>query len=327
MINIGTIGSGFIVDNILSAMINIEEYNLVASYSRNIEKANLMKEKYGFKKTYDDLDEMLLDKDINTIYIASPNSLHFEQAKKALLAGKNVICEKPFVSRSYELEELIDLAKEKNLILFEAIATKYMPAMDLVKDNIKEVGKLSSVIINYSQFSSKYTKYSQGEIPNVFNSEFSGGALADLGIYNLHFLYKLFGMPKEKSYMGNINEYGVDLSGVTTLKYDDFIGSFLCAKDTSSTNFILIQGIEGYIHVDNVIQSANIITVNNKKGKNVIDIEKSYSIYSYELECFRDNFEKKDMEFFEKVLYESLDVIKIFEELKLSGNIKDSRSR
>ena len=98
-IRLGTIGSGVIVHSVLDNAMKTEGVKLEAVYSRSQEKAEELAGHYGAKKTYTDMEEFLADKDINTVYIATPNLLHYPQAKAALSAGKNVICEKPIVTR------------------------------------------------------------------------------------------------------------------------------------------------------------------------------------------------------------------------------------
>lgn len=114
-IKLGTIGSGTIVHSILDNVEITDGIRLVAVYSRSGEKGRALAGKYAVDKVYTNLDEFMADEEINTIYIASPNLLHYEQTKKALLAGKNVICEKPFCTKAEQAGELVALAKEKHL--------------------------------------------------------------------------------------------------------------------------------------------------------------------------------------------------------------------
>jgi len=116
-IRLGTIGSGSIVHAVLDGMMKAENLRLEAVYSRSWEKGEKLAKEYGAQKVYTSLEEMFADEEINTVYIASPNILHYEQSKMALLAGKHVICEKPFCTRKEQALELIALAKEKGLYL------------------------------------------------------------------------------------------------------------------------------------------------------------------------------------------------------------------
>jgi Predicted dehydrogenases and related proteins len=245
---IGTIGTGYIVRAFLNGAI-ANKMQLEAVYSRNKKSGEKLANEYQTTKVYTDLEEMLNDSNIDLIYIASPNSLHYSQTLKALKHGKHVITEKPFTSTTKELEILIKTAKEKNLFLFEAITNIHLPNFKLIKEEIKKLGNIKFIQCNYSQYSSKYDAFLRGENPNVFNPEFSGGALYDINIYNLHFVVKLFGKPTKINYFANKHSNGIDTSGVLILNYNDFIAECVGAKDTKSQNFAQIQGEKGYLYV------------------------------------------------------------------------------
>ena len=104
---LGTLGTGFIVHNILDGVALTEGIECEAVYSRSFEKGKALADKYGVKKVYTELTRMLEDPEVDFVYVASPNSLHFEQAKLALEYGKNVICEKPFVTSLEKTKALI----------------------------------------------------------------------------------------------------------------------------------------------------------------------------------------------------------------------------
>ncbi|MFC4023571.1 Gfo/Idh/MocA family protein [Oceanobacillus longus] len=252
--NIATIGTGSIVELFLSAVEEVNGMQCVAVYSRKEETAEALADKFDISAIYTDMNEMMENTAIDFVYIASPNSLHFEQAYLALRHGKNVIVEKPFTSTAKEAEQLIELAREKQLMIFEAISTIHMPNYRLIREYIGSLGPIKLIQCNYSQFSSRYEKLMNGETPNVFNLKFSGGALADINIYNLHFVMNLFGAPESVSYTANKHENGIDTSGVAVMKYPDFIAECVGAKDTQSMNFAMIQGEKGYL---NVVNGAN----------------------------------------------------------------------
>lgn len=131
-IRLRTIGSGVIVHSILDVVEQTEGIRCAAVYSRTEEKGRALADAYGVKKVYTDMDEFLQDQETNFIYIATPNLLHYEQVKRALIAGKNVICEKPFCTKASQARELIELAEEKGLILVDAVPPAFLPNMEIL---------------------------------------------------------------------------------------------------------------------------------------------------------------------------------------------------
>ncbi|MEI7845848.1 MAG: Gfo/Idh/MocA family oxidoreductase, partial [Chloroflexota bacterium] len=194
---IATIGTGFIVDTFLESLQTIPGVECIAMFSRKAETAAALVQKYQIDLVYTDMDAMLANSNVDFVYVASPNSMHYEHALKALQCGKNVICEKPFTSTSKETEHLISAARGKHLMLFEAITTIHLPNFQFLKENLSRLGKIRIIQCNYSQYSSRYNKLLAGETPNIFNPQFSGGALLDINIYNLHFVINLFGRPQQ----------------------------------------------------------------------------------------------------------------------------------
>ena len=119
--NIGILGTGSIARTMAAEFAKVPAFRCEAVCSRQQATGEALAQQFGIPKVYTDYDAMLADPDIELVYIATPNSLHYAQTKAALLAGKNVLCEKPFVPTVAEADELIALAKEKHLFLFEAI--------------------------------------------------------------------------------------------------------------------------------------------------------------------------------------------------------------
>lgn len=316
--NIGTIGSGQIVDAFLSAIQLVDNATCTAMYSRSLEKAKDFAKKHGVMNAYADLDEFLSQTNIDIVYIASPNSVHFKQARMALLANKHVICEKPFTTTVAELEELISLAASRGLFLFEAITTIHMPNYHLVKNAISSIGDVKFVQCNYSQYSKKYNLLMSGEMPNVFNPEFSGGALMDINVYNLHFAIGLFGLPLKSDYYANIYSNGIDTSGVMVLTYDDFLCTCVGCKDSRSMNFAMIQGTKGYIHIINGANGCERIEVINGTNTYTLNAQTTTEKLSYEISRFIKLITDGDFVSCSELLNHSLDVQRV---------IADSRQR
>ena len=246
------LGTGFIVaEGVLPALKEVTEVEVNAIFARpkSKMKADKLAEDYKIPKVYTDYEELLADSKIEFVYVGLTNSVHYEYTKKALLAGKNVILEKPFASTVNEVRELEDLALQKNLYLFEAVTLLHLPNYHAIKEKLPQLGKIRAVTANYSQYSSRYDKYLQGEVLPVFDPKLSGGALYDINIYNLNFIIGLFGAPTEVNYIANIGFNGIDTSGSLTLGYKDFFATALGAKDSASPSFIIIQGEKGWLRV------------------------------------------------------------------------------
>lgn len=276
---LGIVGSGMIVKIALEGLESVETVEKIAICDRkeSLETINELAGKYNIPQTYTDYEELLKDENVDTVYLGIINSLHYEYSKKALEAGKNVICEKPFTSNIRELKELISLAKSNNLFLFEAITMIYSPNFNYVKDNLPQLGDIRLVQCNYSQYSSRYDKYLEGVVLPAFSPSMSGGALYDINIYNIHFVAGLFGKPNSVKYHANIGFNGIDTSGILILSYDNFSAVCCGAKDSTSTNHATVQGIKGYLKINssvNISKSVDFLLnkelteFNGEKNKN-----------------------------------------------------------
>src|SRR5699024_9260887 len=206
---IGTVGTGFIVDTFLSALADVDGATCIAMYSRIKETAKPLADKFAIQKVYTNLLDMYQNPDIDTIYLASPHSVHHEQAYQALEHGKHAIVEKPFTATVEEAKRLLQLAKSKQLMLSEALSNIY-------------ITKIKIVQCNYTQLSSRYFKLLDGALPNIFNPAFAGGVLGDLNIYNIHLVVHLFDQPEQVRYTANLYNENIDTSGVVTMQYPDF---------------------------------------------------------------------------------------------------------
>lgn len=250
-IRLGTIGSGVIVHHILDYVKITDGIRLVAVYSRSQEKGGALAAEYGAKKVYSDMDAFLADGEINFVYIATPNLLHYRQAKMALLAGKNVLLEKPFTTTAAQARELMQLAEERQLLLVDATPTAFLPNLEILRQQLPKIGRIKLVMSNYSQYSSRYDLVLAGERPNIFNPDYAGGCLMDINYYNVYLNVALFGKPVQAAYFPNRYPGLADTSGSLVMGYDGFVSQNAGAKDTWGVNFFQIEGEKGYIYIRN----------------------------------------------------------------------------
>lgn len=244
------LGTGMIVKEVLPVLKEIEDIELVAILAtpRSLDSARELAEIYGLAQATSDYEAVLNNPEVDTVYVGLPNHLHYDYAKKALQAGKHVICEKPFTLTLEEFEDLVAIAEQRQLFLLEAITNQYLGNFSYVKENLPKLGDIKIVECNYSQYSSRYDAFKRGEIAPAFDPEKGGGALRDLNIYNIHLVVGLFGKPEMVHYLANM-ERGVDTSGMLVMDYGHFKCVCIGAKDCSADIRSTIQGNKGSVTI------------------------------------------------------------------------------
>lgn len=149
-INLGILAASDIADFVAPTIKKAESINLTAIASRNGEKAKAFAEKHGIERAYGSYGELLADPDIDLIYITTPHGLHADSIKECINANKHVICEKAFTLNEREAKEVLSLAKEKKVLVCEAIWQRYTPMAKRLKDFIDsgKLGKINAVSAN-----------------------------------------------------------------------------------------------------------------------------------------------------------------------------------
>ncbi len=181
MLRFAVIGTNWISHSFCQAAHSTNKLKFEAVYSRSMTTAEDFASQYQAVDCYDDLNALAESPTIDAVYIASPNAMHAPQIRFFLEQGKHVICEKPIVSNIYELNELIALAIEKQVVLMEAMKTRYMPNLEVCRKALSGLGKLQRAFFSYCQHSSRYQRYLNGDNPNTFNPAFSNGSLMESG--------------------------------------------------------------------------------------------------------------------------------------------------
>ncbi|MGE7366565.1 Gfo/Idh/MocA family protein [Desemzia incerta] len=277
------IGSGMIVNDFLTMVHDIPGIQLeaIVGTARSVDKMELLKKDYGIGQVSTDYEDCLNDQNIDTVYIALPNHLHFSFAKQALLNKKNVICEKPFTLNVSEMKELRELASANNVMLLEAITNQYLTNYKKIKEAVKTIGDIKLIECNYSQYSSRYDAFKKGDILPAFNPKMGGGALMDINIYNIHFVTGLFGEPQEINYSANV-ENSIDTSGILSLDYKDKKVVCIGAKDSTAPVRTIIQGNNGAIVIEGPTSTIDRFTVIDHQNKSQIVDFKVHTHRMYE---------------------------------------------
>lgn len=314
---IGIVGNGMIVGMFLNDAACVDQAEIISICVRpgSMEKGKKIAEQYHIPLLETDYEHFLENTEMEAVYLGISNLVHHEYAKKALEAGKHVICEKPFTVNSNEAEELAALARKKNLFLWEAFIIPYLPAYETVKNAVAKVGNVKLVQCNYSKISSRYAQYLSGEILPAFDLSLAGGALYDLNIYNLHFTAGLFGEPKDAHYYPTKGYNGVDTSGIAVLEYENFSAVCCAAKDSTSPSGFVIQGDEGTLRGEGSVSTLSKIIFSDKTGDTVLAEFDGKIKLSYELAEFIRQFNEKDFDSCYRMLEHSVAVTRVVDRL------------
>lgn len=308
-------GSGKIVQEFLPITQDLPEIEVKAilGTKRSQEKTEKIQAEYGIDASYTDIDECLKSAAFDTVYVAVPNHLHYSFAKKALEAGKHVICEKPFTLKHAELLELEKIALEKDLVLVEAITNQYLKNYQGIKEASQNIGKLKIIECNYSQYSSRYDAFKEGTILPAFNPKMGGGALMDINIYNIHLVVGLLGKPQRVQYYANI-EREIDTSGMLILDYGDVKVVCIGAKDSEATIRSTIQGTEGSVVVNGPTNTLESYTTESLSGEKATFDHKDHPHRMFdEFKLFSQVIADKHMSFVKQQLEHSKIVMEIVE--------------
>lgn len=318
--NLCAVGTGFITKSMLEEFARSQHLNCTSICSRQESKGLAMGEPFGIRTVYTSLEDMLADEAVEAVYIASPNALHYPQTKAALLAGKHVLCEKPFATTAAEAAEVIALAKEKHLLLFETITLAHHPNYAKVKEFLPQLGPLKTVIANFCQYSSRYPALLAGQVSPVLDPAYCGGALMDINLYNIHFVAGLFGKPEDLHYFPNLYKNGVDTSGSLVLQYPGFTCLCVGAKDSAAENGVQIVGQNGYMKITPSSSNCAGLEV-CIRGQESLRFDYPENPWYYEVQGLSDLMGAKDYD----ACYAALDttqiVVEILEKARKSGKL------
>lgn len=248
MFRIGIIGAGWIAEKMARALSSTDDICVHAIASRSIGKATAFAEEWNIPKAYGSYEEMVADKEIDLVYIATPHSHHFPHAMLALENGKPVLVEKAFTANAREAEILLETARSRNLFITEAMWTRYMPLSHKVSEIMK------SGIIGEPRILTATLCYMMEDRERIVKPELCGGALLDLGVYALNFARMYFGTDIVRTVSNcHLGPSGVDMHESISLSYRDgkmanLQSGALCLNDRQG----IISGTEGYIRIDNI---------------------------------------------------------------------------
>lgn len=240
-VNIGIIGTGSIASRFVPESGNVNSAVITAAYNPDAEACRAFCERHGIPCAADSLEALMSN--CNAVYIASPHYTHYEYAKSALLAGKHVLCETPFVFSKAEADELYGIAENGRLCLTVALKTAYTPAFGHLFSLLK-----SRVIGDIVEVNASVTTLTDESSEKLDSSRF-GGSMSENACFPLLPIFKFLGTEYR-----NVNFYskmknGVDMFTKAVLRYDHAVASFQVGLGVKTEGSMTIAGTKGYVYV------------------------------------------------------------------------------
>lgn len=313
---LGILGAGGIASTMAKTVAGMKDVEAYAVAARDLERAREFAQKYEVKKAYGSYEEMLADDEVELVYIATPHSHHYLHAKMCLEAGKNVLCEKAFTVNAEQAQKLFDLAKEKKLLITEAIWTRYMPSRKMINDIIESgvIGEVTAVTANLS--------YTVSHVERIRKPELAGGALLDVGVYPINFASMVLGDKVKDVKATAIFQNGVDILDSIAMVFEgDRMATLQCGAREISDRMGSIFGTRGYMQVQN-INNPEKITVFDTEHKEVASyvVPEQISGYEYEVESCMKAIQEGKLECPEMPHAETIRIMKIMDDIRKSWN-------
>ena len=316
------LGCGGIAHTMAQTITKMSDVEPYAIASRDKAKAEDFGRQYGFTKAYGSYEEMLADDNVELVYIAVPHSHHHEWTLKTLNAGKNVLCEKAFAVNETQAREMIELSEKKQLLLAEAIWTRYMPSRKMLMEILERgtIGQLRTVSANLG--------YRIDMNDRLVNPALAGGALLDLSVYTLNFASMVWG-DDIKSIKAScvMTDTGVDGQDNIMLEYQDGrMASLFTTIYTLTNRMGHIAGTEGFIEVENINNPQEIrIYAPDRNDPRLIDrikVPEQITGYEYEVMACMKAIEEKKIECPEMPHSETIQIMCQMDKIRQQFGIK-----
>lgn len=244
--------------------LSMHGFTIHAVGSRSARAADSFAADFGIPNAYGSYEELVADPQVDIVYVATPNSCHAANAKLALQAGKHVLIEKPMTINAREAREIVALAADSNLLVMEAMWTRFLPHMVRIHEILNEgtLGDVSSFIADHTQVLASNPEH------RINALELGGGALLDLGVYPISFASQMFGTPATIHALASFKDTGVDAQVAVQLEYPGGrIASLFAASTVCGPNTATILGTDGRIEIDSVWYMPTSFTVYNNDNR------------------------------------------------------------
>ena len=269
----GILSTGKIAQSFVLDLQRLDDHEVVAVGSRSLAGATAFADRFAIPHRFGSYFELVNDPDVDAIYVATPHPMHHENTMMALGAGKPVLCEKVFAMNHAQATEMVAKAREKKLLLMEAMWTRSLPHIRRIREIVSSgvIGKVISIQADHGQWFAADPKF------RLFAPELGGGALLDLGIYPVSFAHMILGAPSHITARGTKAFTGVDEQTSIILDYASGAQAILTTTLAAATpNRAVIVGTEGRIEIDRTFYNPSNFRVVSRAGEVIDGWEKKY---------------------------------------------------
>ena len=313
---VGVVGTNFVSDTFMEGAKQVKEVSVTCVTSGHIENAEKFAKKYNIETVVSSLDEMLEKKLVDVVYLAVPNAMHYEMTKKCIEARTAVLTEKPFVVTSKQAKDLFELAEKNHVYVHDGIMPLYSKGLEVIKENIKRVGKIHNVVFDFSKYSSRYDAYLDGKNPTTFRKELCNGAMMDLGVYCVSDVVSLFGKPNKIEAFAELLDTGADISSNAIFSYDDFSAVIMNSKASDSVYPCVISGEKGMLMIHGASLLNKVVFKDRKEKTEEVLFEENQNPFVREISDLVMNIQNGNMESSKVPHALSVDIISCIEEIR-----------
>lgn len=264
----GLLGAGGIAGTFAENLL-AEELPIQAVAARDGAKAQAFADRFGIPTAHAGYEALVADPDVDAVYVATTHNFHAEHALLAIDAGKPVLVEKAFTVTAGQARTVAAAARERGVFAMEAMWTRFLPSTDFVRARIADgsLGEVRAVITDHSQL------LNPDPAGRLFNPLLAGGALLDLGVYNVSFALDLLGVPDEIVARGSLTATRVDAEVSSILTHGAVRSEAHTSMITAGPSRGVVIGTEGWLDLTGAFYNWTTVRLHHGRGEPVETFE------------------------------------------------------
>ena len=258
----GVLGPGWIATRFVTALLECTQQRAVAVGSRSEARAKAFADKFNMPASYGSYEHLLMDPQVEAVYVATPHQEHARLALMAVAAGKHVLVEKPFATSAQDAQAVVDAARAMGVMAMEAMWTRYLPGFDVLRQILEsgQIGQVGEVSADFG-FMLPFDPHSR-----IYDPALAGGALLDAGIYPVSLVSAVIGAPSAIFCTGTLAPSGVEDQAVVVTRHGSATGIASTWTRAATPVHATISGTDGYVQLGPPFISAPSVVLKRRGG-------------------------------------------------------------